>query len=415
MTTKKKLPGRLKSESWRKTEVEEHFAYPDLAIQVDLVDHYLSDWPYHKEQFTTELIQYKDIDRAYDHLQEMVNIMSHVYDMLSRKNKKPDENRWNRIACFNNSAQFIEGQIKDLRRHSRGHRFKEIIRVLERFEKSAGVVRQNLWSVMENGKDGTLTDDDEQRLIKSVHVVPGVVEKDPEAEKLEEYVEAEPVEDDFERPYYDILAEWQDVYNQSDMGRIFPPLDLRRYPSLHDGETSVGVDVARYGEDRTFITVIQSGHVVDRRSFPKADTMESTGRVVQTIEDYKPTSVRIEVTGGLGAALYDRLRELGYHMKTHLIAVEVQGGPKSTRLKPFNLRAELYLDLEEQLRLGILTLGPDEDTIKELLFVRYKISSNGLFQLFSKDEIKKMLGRSPDGADSLALAAWRCPVPRLFV
>jgi len=413
-------------------QVRDHFKEPELAPIVDRFDELMSQWPIYRDQFGIEISQYRDADRAYEQLVEMYNIMSAVHQMLIRDEVKGvpgggTEFGWQSQQPFVASRLTISRQVDALEKAQGSSDIQEVAKILGRFEKSAGTLRANLVTVMEfgYGKKADLVQEVEKKrgeeVGAQVHaslrdaVVGGEIYGDPvvageDGESPEDEEEGEAY-----RPYYEIIGEWREEDGFADLGRVNAPLDLRKFPSLHNDDTSVGVDVARYGEDRTVIVVVQSGHVVDIRTFPKVDTMETCGRVVQVIDEYAPGSVKIETTGGLGAAVYDRLKEMGYGAKTRLIPLEVQGAPKSDRLKPANLRAELYLNAEEMLRTGELSLPPDEETADELLHIRYEITSAGKIQICAKEKTKKDLGRSPDKADAVVMAAWRVPSPRIYV
>ena len=79
------------------------------------------------------------------------------------------------------------------------------------------------------------------------------------------------------------------------------------------GSVEIGVDVARFGNDRSVICVRQGERVLSLEAFGRQDTMATVGRVVAVVERYAPEevgAVRVDVIG-IGAGVVDRLRELG--------------------------------------------------------------------------------------------------------
>ena len=77
-----------------------------------------------------------------------------------------------------------------------------------------------------------------------------------------------------------------------------------------DGIKSVGVDVARSGLDKT-VAAIRHGDVITAiQAWAKADTMETTGRVKGIMEGEAGATAVVDVIG-IGAGVYDRLREQG--------------------------------------------------------------------------------------------------------
>ena len=124
--------------------------------------------------------------------------------------------------------------------------------------------------------------------------------------------------------------------------------------------------------------------------------MEITGRVLKIAkeEQVKADNIFIDVIG-IGAGVYDRLKEQGW--KTN--AVNVAESPKDKE-NYINLRAELYADkVKEWIKTGDL---PDDD-FYELANIKYKFNSTGKLQIESKEDMKKRGLESPDIADALML------------
>lgn len=165
---------------------------------------------------------------------------------------------------------------------------------------------------------------------------------------------------------------------------------------LSQWEKKIGVDVARFGDDRTAIIVRQMEKVIRKEVFSSLDTMEITGRVLKIAkeEQVKADNIFIDVIG-IGAGVYDRLKEQGW--KTN--AVNVAESPKDKE-NYINLRAELYADkVKEWIKTGDL---PDDD-FYELANIKYKFNSTGKLQIESKEDMKKRGLESPDIADALML------------
>ena len=170
----------------------------------------------------------------------------------------------------------------------------------------------------------------------------------------------------------------------------------REVSVLSQWEKKIGVDVARFGDDRSAIIVRQMEKVIRKEVFSSLDTMEITGRVLKIAkeEQVKADNIFIDVIG-IGAGVYDRLKEQGW--KTN--AVNVAESPKDKE-NYINLRAELYADkVKEWIKTGDL---PDDD-FYELANIKYKFNSSGKLQIESKEDMKKRGLESPDIADALML------------
>lgn len=200
------------------------------------------------------------------------------------------------------------------------------------------------------------------------------------------------------------------------------PEDIAAADTLH-----IGVDVARFGDDKTVITPRISAKVFEFRKYSKKDTMETAGNVIRCCMDYMKrfTNLRqciIKVDdSGVGGGVTDRLREVIKEQKLPCRVIPVNNGESATDEYYFNLGCQIWGRIKELLEnnfsnkvqgkadsQGILIceieLPHDEEMIKQLSVRKYHMTSKGKIQLESKDDMKKRGIGSPDTADSLALA-----------
>ncbi len=163
------------------------------------------------------------------------------------------------------------------------------------------------------------------------------------------------------------------------------------------GPLIVGVDPARFGDDRTAI-IRRRGRVAYKlESYCKKDTMEIVGLIHRIIKDENPDRVCIDI-GGLGAGIYDRLVELGY--KDVIFAVN--GGNTPLNQNRFiNKRAEMW-GLTKEWLLDSPCQIPDIDSLHaDLCGTRYKFDSKTRLVMEKKEDMKKRGIRSPDEAEAL--------------
>lgn len=165
------------------------------------------------------------------------------------------------------------------------------------------------------------------------------------------------------------------------------------------GNLVIGVDPARFGDDRTSIIRRRGRRAYGLESYVKKNTMEVVGIVNSIIIREHPQRVFVDI-GGLGAGVFDRLGELGHKD----IIVPVNGGETPLdQKKYYNKRAEMWGLMKEWL-LSVPCELPDSDTLHaDLCGTRYTIDSNSRLVLEKKDLMKKRGLRSPDEADALAL------------
>jgi len=162
-----------------------------------------------------------------------------------------------------------------------------------------------------------------------------------------------------------------------------------------DGSPRVlGVDVARYGDDRSVIIKRQGLASYEPIVYQDIDNMTLAGMVGQTITEWEPDAVFIDA--GRGEGVIDRLRQLGFFVN------EVNFGGKPTNPRYTNKRSEMW----DNVRIWLDDGGslPNNTELKtDLCVPMYKFDAGNRLQLESKDEIKKRGGRSPDLGDALAL------------
>jgi len=162
-------------------------------------------------------------------------------------------------------------------------------------------------------------------------------------------------------------------------------------------EKKMGVDVARFGDDRSVIIIRQMEKVIRKEIFSSLDTMQITGHVLRIANEERVLSRNINVDViGIGAGVVDRLREQGWDVSG------VNVGEQAQDVEHYlNLRAELYAGkLKEWIKTADLL---NDDDFYELANIKYKFNSKGQLQIESKDDMKKRGLSSPDVADALML------------
>ena len=177
-------------------------------------------------------------------------------------------------------------------------------------------------------------------------------------------------------------------------------MQARQAKVLAQGPLIVGVDPARFGDDRTAIIKRRGRSAYDLVTYDKTSTMEVAGLVNAIIKNERPAQVAIDV-GGLGAGVVDRLLELGHGD----VVVPINFGGSSLDPERFiNRRAEMWWNLRDWLDGDMPVMIPDRDELhSDLCAPFYKYDSQARRKLESKDDMKKRGMRSTDCADALAL------------
>jgi hypothetical protein len=169
----------------------------------------------------------------------------------------------------------------------------------------------------------------------------------------------------------------------------------------------LGVDVARYGLDRSIICCRQGIKVWEFKIFRNLDSPQGASEVTRAWSAFDADACFVDDTGGFGSGWIDQLRVLGRSP----IAVSFAGKAREHgRFK--NMRAEMYFAACDWIRSGG-ALPESEELVEELSAMTYTFAK-GSSQLIleDKDQIKARLGRSCDLADALALTFASPVMPR---
>lgn len=180
--------------------------------------------------------------------------------------------------------------------------------------------------------------------------------------------------------------------------------------------------MAAGGRDDTCWTLVDHAGVIEQVVLDLPKTMEIVGRTIRFIDEnnLSASSVAIDAGGG-GKQIADRLHELGYYVR----AVGF-GESADDNQAHRNRRAELYGNLRrildpERESGGFVPPPLASELRQELAVLPLQYDSEGRMLLPPKERhsnhavhqksLRELLGRSPDRADSLALATWAIRQP----
>jgi hypothetical protein len=182
-------------------------------------------------------------------------------------------------------------------------------------------------------------------------------------------------------------------------------------PFIH--MSTLGVDVARGGRDKTVITARFDNWFDVQKVFPGQSTPD--GNVVAALvlkERFHECPVVVDIIG-VGASVYDALRAgIRDPEKKELIvgfnaSHTSSARDRSGQLTFYNKRAEWYWKLREALdpQHGLdLALPDDPELLQDLCTPLWEYTQARGIKIESKEEIISRIGRSPDKADSLIYA-----------
>jgi len=158
-----------------------------------------------------------------------------------------------------------------------------------------------------------------------------------------------------------------------------------------------GLDVARFGDDRSVLAIRDGDVLVDLMKWEKLDTQQLAARVTEVANSRKPDAIFVDGVG-VGGGVVDRLRML------NLRVIEVNGGAKAGQDNRYvNKRAEMWGRMKDWLGSRGVLAPSDIDLAAELTGPLYSFDSSNRIQLEKKEDMKKRGLRSPDLADALSM------------
>jgi len=172
------------------------------------------------------------------------------------------------------------------------------------------------------------------------------------------------------------------------------------------GPLRVGLDVARFGDDKTCISFRRGRALIRQETWGKTDLVSTAGRAKQLIDTFiSMRGIDLEQIAvdsiGIGAGVADMMR--GWYKGTDGTSkvVDVNSSLQLDDGFNFNLRSFMWSQMKEWIS-NQASLPNDVDLRTDLTGLRY-FYKGGLLLIEAKADAKKRGLKSPDRADSLAL------------
>lgn len=192
---------------------------------------------------------------------------------------------------------------------------------------------------------------------------------------------------DFSASSDDVLITIDEATEANKM--VYPPSAYESMPLVF------GVDVARFGDDRTVVFPRRGIVALDPVMVTKKDNVEVANKIISLYHQMQPHSIFVDA--GQGQGVIDILRQ------ALPCVYEIPfGGSALDPVKFYNRRSEMWFLMREWIRAGG-AIPSVEGLVGELSSPIYSYDAKGRISLEKKEDIKERLGRSPDIADALAL------------
>lgn len=205
---------------------------------------------------------------------------------------------------------------------------------------------------------------------------------------------------------------------------VFIPLPIIERATMNDmselpiKRISLGVDVARYGDDETIIVQNIGGRVTIPVIRHGQNLMKTVGdivvqykEIIRTYPEYKGVITVVIDDTGLGGGVTDRLEEVKREQKLRRMEIVPVNFGSSAPNDDFGasysgISTYMWAVVRNLLEGNQLQLCDDEDLIAQLSVRKYSVGSNGKIALEQKKDMKKRGLKSPDRADALALSCY---------
>jgi len=173
-----------------------------------------------------------------------------------------------------------------------------------------------------------------------------------------------------------------------------------------EGRLSAGIDVARFGNDTTVVTLLKGNFVFPQVSKSMTDTDAICTMFLDALRKYRfehndfktVCETNVDATGGYGAGVIDQLKK---NTTDNIKVNAINFTGKINNDEYHDGVSKMWGELRD--RIDGLQLPADEFLIEEISTRRFKYP-DGKIKIEDKATFKKDYGASPDRADSLVLA-----------
>jgi hypothetical protein len=234
-----------------------------------------------------------------------------------------------------------------------------------------------------------------------------IVKKYPDKVVRATYLDNPFTEPSFKKELEERYVIGSNLFRQQCLGEIFDAdvasqiIMRSQFPSTKynsDNTFFMGVDCSGLGSDSDMFAIIDKYGMIEYKELQLGDTFQKSTIATSLYDKYKVKMCNIDGTGGYGQGLYDLLQSKSYTSSM----INFAQAAYNKDLFP-NARTEMYLELAKAVKNGFYV----NDIVKEeLLAQSVFINNKGNQQLVPKEEVKKILGHSPDLCDAVALALY---------
>lgn len=177
------------------------------------------------------------------------------------------------------------------------------------------------------------------------------------------------------------------------------------------GTLSLGVDVARFGDDESIIYAVRGQHAHKPITMRNRDGNYVARAIIEAVRKHrKGSDKRVEVRideVGLGSSPVDALRNLDATKELGIVVMPLHVQSAASDVDNYhNLGSEMAFQLADWLK-GGGAIPDDPNLVEELVSNTYDLDAKGRRRVASKKDIKKLIKRSPDRRNALEMAIYK--------
>ncbi len=201
------------------------------------------------------------------------------------------------------------------------------------------------------------------------------------------------------------IAQELDInYEGSEEGVMFEFAEMkkavRNEPMMSPERIVVALDPAGEGEDEAVFYISNNGNIVERKFIKTSTSTQLAAEAVILIGKYK---AQVFIADSIGNDVADLVVQLLGKNDRGVKIIKFKSSEKAKDPTYFNRRDEVYHSAAIQMKSGNVQIDDDYTLMKQLNATKY-MKDNGRIYISPKEEIKKLIGSSPDRADAWVLS-----------
>jgi len=201
---------------------------------------------------------------------------------------------------------------------------------------------------------------------------------------------------------------WGGATRKQGQNSVISRVNIRAAANRTDVEETepdeVGVDVARFGDDKTQMYRRRGAKTIAEKELSKKDTQFVAKEAWDFAGRDPNIAIKVDDTG-VGGGVTDRLKEFG----AKVIPINFGGTPNDKK-KYKTVADEMWFEFP----ITVASIPNDSELLQQLGSRLYNYDEIGRRRIESKKDYKKRFGKSPDKADALLLCYYK-PDPDIVV